>query len=176
LPSSRNAVARSSAWEADATFLLGSSLATTSPAPPAYDAAPAAPPAAASLGPDAVLIVNSGSTNVAGYRIVVHKNGTADAYEGPNVVRRTLGPALAANLFAHVERAAPLDALPTAHCMKSASFGSRTIVAWNGRTSGDLTCGGDDRLRALASAVQDVIHVCAPPTLPRRRLDGPATR
>jgi hypothetical protein len=176
LHSSRNAVARSSAWEADATFILGPSLASTSPAPRAYDAAPAPPPTAAALGPDTVLIANSGSTNAAGYRIVVRRGGTADVYEGANLRRATLDAALVANLFAQVERAAPLDALPAAHCMKSASFGSRTIVAWNGRTSGDLTCGGDDRLRALASAVRDVTGACAPPTLTRRRLDGPATR
>lgn len=154
-----------------AAMILSATLAATPPAEQRSTKAHASAP-----GQDAILIRNSGSTNLAGYRIVVRRGGDAELSTDGTVAHRTLDPALAAKLFEEVERAAPLDALPTPFCMKSTSFGSRTTVTWDGRASGDLSCGGGERIAALAVAVRAVAGACDLPSLLRRRLDGPDTR
>lgn len=100
------------------------------------------------LATDAV-IRNSGSTNTAGYTIVVHPSGSADVTTDGATTSRTVGGPQVRWLFLKLRAAGPLDVLPGGHCMKSASFGSTTTVAFGGRTSPDLSCGGDAMVREL---------------------------
>jgi len=95
---------------------------------------PAAPP-------DAAVIVNSGSTNARGYRIVVRPGGSALVSRQAEVT--TIGIVsreTATRFFADLAAAAPLDAIGGAPCLKSASFGVRITVAWHGTQSPDLAC------------------------------------
>jgi hypothetical protein len=107
------------------------------------------PPVVFPAWPDAAVIENSGSTNTAGYRIAVRPSGEAAYTTGGNVERGTVSRATAHWLFAKLAAAGPLDALAVRHCMKSASFGSSTLLEWQGARSSDLSCGGDPTVAEL---------------------------
>lgn len=111
-------------------------------------------------------IVNSGSTNFAGYRIVVHETGHVKYVPGkgraamgmPDKETETDIPAdLAKKFFADLQQAAPLSKLPVPHCMKSASFGTVTTVKMGGQQSPDLSCSSQDRrMNSLSDDVDAV--------------------
>jgi hypothetical protein len=105
---------------------------------------------------DAAVILETGSTNALGYRIVVRRSGAAEYVEG--AVRRTttLRANTTANFFADLKAAMPLSTLPAARCMKSASFGSSTFGWWRGQRSPDLQCIADPRATALYSDVKTI--------------------
>lgn len=86
------------------------------------------------------LIVNSGSTNTAGYALRVRTDGTAMLLQGETARGVQLAHDLVDRLFADLRAAGPLDALPRTFCMKSVSFGTTTTVAYRGRRSPDLSC------------------------------------
>lgn len=113
-----------------------------------------------------VEIVNSGSTNTAGYSIVVEKSGRADYTSRPRrgqaaeKIRKEIPKTLAERLFRDVEAARPLADLPVRHCAKSVSFGTRTMVVSGDEESPDLSCGSDDRrAQALAADVREVVAI-----------------
>lgn len=104
----------------------------------------------ASNDPGDVTIRNSGSTNVPGYVVVVEPDGSASVtVAGTNVRRMVRAPQLRW-LFLKLRAAGPLDALPPDRCMKSASFGSTTTIAYRGLVSPDLSCGDVPIERELA--------------------------
>jgi len=119
-----------------------------------------------------VTIVNSGSTNTAGFRIVVEQSGQAEYTAQPRSfparqsgtpkpIGKTIPKSLAKTLYADVDAAKPLSSLPAPRCAKSASFGTRLTVQAGDDTSPDLNCGdgGDERLRALIRDVDAVINI-----------------
>jgi hypothetical protein len=103
----------------------------------------------------AVSIVDSGSTNTAGFRIVVQKSGDAVYTSQPRrageTVHKAIPKALAKTLYDDVDAARPLSRLPTHTCMKSASFGTKMTVLYGDDPSPDLNCGegGVPKLDAL---------------------------
>ena len=114
-------------------------------------------------------IVNSGSTNRSGFRIVLRRSGAAEYSTIPrgaqsqraqpeHAAKRILED-LSRRLFADLEAARPLASLPAPHCAKSVSFGSRLTVEFAGETTPDLSCGdgGDERLRALIRDVNEAV-------------------
>ena len=117
------------------------------------------------------VIVNSGSTNTAGFKIVVPKNGSAEYTSTPRPHRapedqadktpaqRRLDPALVQRFYSDLEAARPFSDLPTPHCMKSASFGSRLTIQLNGEETPDLSCpvGQNSKLSALAQDAKDIV-------------------
>lgn len=115
-----------------------------SPAPPpAYLRVPTAA--------DEALILDSGSTNRAGYRLRVKADGWASLQQGDAPLKKRLPAALVARFFEDLKAAGPLDRLPAAHCMKSVSFGSSTEVGYRGKLSPDLSCPSpSSAARALA--------------------------
>ncbi len=120
---------------------------------------------------DSVLIVNSGSTNTAGFRIVVERSGQArytatsrrfspQAHQPPNTVQKQLSRVLLQRLYSDLEAAKPLSALPEPHCMKSASFGFSLTVEFNGEKTPDLSCGGGDST-PMQALIRDVKEISA---------------
>jgi len=118
---------------------------------------------------DSAVIVNSGSTNIAGFRITVARSGQADyiatprrfgpqSREKPEPAHKKLPRALAEKFFSDLERAQPLSSLPQPHCMKSASFGSNLRVEFGDEKTPDLSCGdaGSDALQALIGDVKEI--------------------
>jgi hypothetical protein len=86
------------------------------------------------------VIVNSGSTNAPGYRIVVRPDGAATVLEGATIKHLQAPPLTVKALFHDLRAAEPLRAMRTAGCMKSASFGTTTHIEWRGQSTPDLSC------------------------------------
>jgi hypothetical protein len=132
-----------------------------SPTPvPAYLRVPA--------GGEEALIVNSGSTNRAGYRLRVYADGTTALQQGDVPLRKHVSPQLVKRFFGDLNAAGPLDQIPVAHCMKSVSFGSSTQIAYRGKMSPDLTCPSPSAAaRALAVDADALAQAAGVSMLPR---------
>jgi len=118
-------------------------------------------------------VVDSGSTNTSGFRILVEPSGRTQSIVVPRIPQgppvelpiTTVGKipsALARRLYADLEAAWPLSSLPPAHCLKSASFGTRLTIEFADQATPDLSCGNitDPLVRALA---RDARKIAAAP-------------
>jgi hypothetical protein len=130
------------------------------------------PVAGFSPPPDSAVIVNSGSTNKAGFRIVVERSGNAE-YAAiprglnpqpaqPESTKTAHGPvpdALVQRLYSDLEAAKPLASLPQPRCMKSASFGFRLTIELGSLETPDLSCGDGNspKLRALIRDANEIV-------------------
>jgi hypothetical protein len=131
---------------------------------------------------DAAVILNTGSTNAAGYRIVVQRDGQAEYVLGGVRKKVQLSAQKTESFFSDMSAAMPLSGLRAGHCMKSASFGSSTFVWWRGKRSPDLQCAADPKATALYSSVSKVAtelgldRVIIPPmpNEPRRPMPEPS--
>jgi hypothetical protein len=112
--------------------------------------------------PDGAMIRNTGSTNFSGYTIkvwsdgrtsTVHTNRSGQAIDHPAaaIVPKTL-VAQFFNDLRSAQHARPVGET----CMKSASFGTTTVVVYHGWTSPDLECGGDGHVIALGSDAKKI--------------------
>ncbi len=119
--------------------------------------------------PDAAVISNSGSTNTAGYTIVITPDGSTIVRQYDSFERKVVAAPQTRWLFQKLQQAGPLDSLATVHCMKSASFGSSTTVAWNDRSSADISCGGDPLTRELMRTIGVIVRELAIDTRPQLR-------
>jgi hypothetical protein len=119
---------------------------------------------------DAATIVDSGSTNRSGFRIVVDPTGAAEMtvvprgvgarQAQPEPVQRKLPQALVDSLYSSLKAARPIASLPAEHCMKSASFGSKMTVSFGGEETPDLNC-GDGGNATLADLIKEVGKITA---------------
>ena len=116
---------------------------------------------------DAV-IVNSGSTNTEGFRIVVEQSGKAVYTQTPRksdtqVKSRSLDlpQALVKRLYSDLDAGKPLAELPGGHCMKSASFGSSLTIEFAGEKTPDLSCPdhGNPRLQVLIKDANEIVKL-----------------
>lgn len=117
---------------------------------------------------DGAVILNTGSTNVPGYRIVIQRSGKAQYVHNGNRSEGSIPSDLAAKFFTNLQAAMPLSKLPTEQCMKSVSFGSSTFLWWRGQRSQDVSCPGDDRARALyedAQRIADALKIPVGPVM-----------
>jgi hypothetical protein len=137
--------------------------AATGAASPQASAAPSAAPTRTPAPPgDAAIIVNTGSTNTEPYTIVVTPDRKAVVTRGGTTVTKELSRATTRWLFSHLAAAAPLERLRMRMCMKSASFGSSTTIAYRGHRTPDLSCGGDpaaNELGRTASAIEKQLGI-----------------
>src|SRR5581483_1779688 len=81
------------------------------------------------------MIVNSGSTNTAGYQLTVNEDGTAALVQGDVTLKKQIPALLVRRFFDDLRAAGPVDALQAGACMKSASFGTTTRILYRGKTS-----------------------------------------
>jgi hypothetical protein len=135
-------------------------MAAVSPAAIAIAVCGAGLHALAFASSDSAVIANSGSTNSAGFRVVVKRSGEAEYGEVPRasggaarnkpVIRRQLPDALVRRFYSDLEAAGPLSALPVEHCPKSVSFGTRTTVESGGEETPDLSCPNPRNVHAQA--------------------------
>jgi hypothetical protein len=110
---------------------------------------------------DLATIIQSRSTNRRAYKVVIHNDGSATAeLDGAGVglgsepepsrpQQFPPGTVDTDELRRLLEDIGDVSRIPTGGCMKSASFGRRTQIAYAGKTSGDLQCvqrqaSGDD--------------------------------
>ena len=114
----------------------------------------------------AAVILNTGSTNTIGYRIVVDASGRAQFVQRASRANARVPEEIAAKLFADLRAAMPLSAIHILPCMKSASFGFETYLWWRGQRSPDLSCPGDPKSVALnedVTAVARALHLTMVP-------------
>src|SRR5215471_2886790 len=104
-------------------------------------------------------IVNSGSTNLPGFRIAVKRTGVAEMNKRGKSAQRKLAPETIERFYADLKAAEPLAALPKVYCMKSASFGSSLSVEIASDKTPDLSCGdgGNAAMRNLIRDVQEIV-------------------
>jgi len=118
-------------------------------------------------------IVDSGSTNTAGFRILVQRSGEAEQTQtprryGPQTAskarKRQLPRALVDRFYSDLDAAKPFSALPEQHCMKSASFGTTLSIEFAGEKTPDLNCGdgGDSKLQAIIRDATEIIKLFSP--------------
>jgi hypothetical protein len=117
----------------------------------------------------AAVILSSGSTNVAGYRIEVEKSGSARYTQLANRVnpatpeprQRLIPEPLVQRFYAGLNAAQPLNSLPQQRCLKSASFGSTLLVQFGDQKTPDLACGdgGNAKLRTLIRDVNEIVKL-----------------
>jgi hypothetical protein len=115
---------------------------------------------------DTAVIVNSGSTNRAGFRIEVQRSGEAEYTFTPRGqaterVRGKVPDALLRRFYADLEAAQPLSALPAEHCAKSVSFGTRTTVELGSERTPDISCpnASNPNTKALMRDVGEIVQL-----------------
>jgi hypothetical protein len=119
---------------------------------------------------DPAVIINSGSTNTAGFLIQVSPSGEAvytlhprrggpPSEEPAKPVTRQLPSAVVKRFFDALEAGKPLASLPHQRCMKSVSFGSTLVVEYGDQKTPDLSCGNqqDSRTKALAQSANEIV-------------------
>jgi hypothetical protein len=116
------------------------------------------PPGALHTVPGDAVIRNSGSTNTEGYAIVIHPDYSVDVAVGGTTQHKTLGEPQAKWLFAKLKADEPLASLAAGRCMKSASFGTVTTIAYDGQSTADLSCGGGDQVRELNRTIGIIVN------------------
>ncbi|HEY7981464.1 MAG TPA: hypothetical protein VID19_08245 [Candidatus Eremiobacteraceae bacterium] len=126
-------------------------------APLAASAAPAVPYLPVPRG--AAVILNTGSTNTLGYRVVIQRSGAAEYINGPKRATAVVPASLTTHFFADVQAAMPLLAHTATTCMKSASFGSSLFVWWKGSRSGDLTCPAGDTIASDVAKIAQALNL-----------------
>jgi hypothetical protein len=89
-----------------------------------------------------VTIAVSESSNTQAYTIVLQTNASATyTLGGANPQSTTVPTADAAQFFSDLNANVPLSNVQTgAACVKSASFGTTTILTYEGSSSGDVSC------------------------------------
>jgi hypothetical protein len=91
-------------------------------------------------------IVQSRSTNSRAYKVVIHNDGSAtaeiDAFrmEPPRSQEFPPGTIDTKTLRRLLTEIGDVTRIPIGNCAKSVSFGTRTQIAYAGKTSGDLQC------------------------------------
>lgn len=119
------------------------------------------------LNKSTVEIIDSGSTNAAGYIIWVSRDGEVrysilskrNRSADLQTEARKLPGRLTARLFSDVASALPLNGHKTpADCMKSASFGTTLRVKYSGQMSPDISCeGSDPQLKAIYADTLSIV-------------------
>ncbi len=137
--------------------VTGSSPPVLAPAP---DASPTAVSTqAAGASGQIASIVNSGSTNAPGYTITVAADGSSTTSLNAHVPESGhIDAALATKFYADLASAVPLQNLPAVGCMRSASFGSSTVIFWRGARTPDLSCAQNDIERTLAADAAAIVR------------------
>ena len=124
--------------------------------------------------PGTATIVVSGSTNTLPYQIVVQSNGSASVeIRGRASAVKKLSSGAVKSFFEDLHSAAPVDAIKTQPCMKSASFGTTTHVLYDGKQSPDLSCATGDAAQRLSADVNAITSELDVNTL-KRQGDEPA--
>jgi len=107
----------------------------------------------------AAVILDTGSTNASGYRIVVQVSGSVEYVSDGTRAVASISPQTARAFFADLATAAPLDNLMPQPCMKSVSFGTGLFIWWSGHgRSPDLRCPTDEHGAALRQDADAIAH------------------
>jgi hypothetical protein len=104
----------------------------------------------------AAMILNVGSADAAGYRIVVLPSGTATSVDGAGRGQGQLPTDIADRFFRDLSASMPLSQLRAGSCAKTPTASLPTFVTFRGERSTDVSCRGNDKSSALFSDVQAI--------------------
>lgn len=99
---------------------------------------------------EAAMILETGTADAAGYRIVVLPTGKAEAVDGAGHTQGQVSAELAGRFFRNLTVAMPLSKLPSSACTPGLSSTAALFVSWHGEQSPDLSCARDAKMSALA--------------------------
>lgn len=154
--------------------VIGAMMAAGLASGPSLGAKPRVAPAVAQA-----VIVNSGSTNTTGYRILVLESGLVRltnlgrAGQPSQTEGGRLSASLTHKLFRDLAAAMPLSQLPAGHGFKSVSFGTSTHIEYKGQRTPDLSFPANAKARDLAgdaTAVAGALHLKNGPRRPAQPL------
>lgn len=121
--------------------------------------------AAAAYLRDGAVIRNSGSTNFSGYTVKVWSDGATWAVHS-NRAGTPIGQAVSGSIpralaqrFLGEAQQARSNRATSRPCMKSASFGTSTVVLYHGWTSPDLECPGGGFTVALSADTHKIVEL-----------------
>lgn len=123
-------------------------------------------PSKAMVPSTTAVIINSGSTNLIGYRIYIAPSGELSYVAGNGQGQGKLSSGLKQRFFRDLAAAMPLSQLPVSSCIKSISFGTSTVVQLGGERSPDLSCPGNGQSEALShdlTAIVQSLHIANVP-------------
>lgn len=128
------------------------------PASPSEPApAPGPKPSGGMVMQTVIVIMNSGSANLIGYRILIGANGDTSFVSGDGPGHASLPADLYARLQADIAAAGPPSQLPSAaDCLQPGTIATSTTVAIGGEMSPNLDCSvgeAAEKLKADANAV-----------------------
>ena len=127
-----------------------------------------APVAQGMVPTDAIVITDTGSTNMLGYRIIVGRNGEASYASGEGRGSAQLPASMFSKLKLDVVMAQPLSHVRASpNCMKPMSFGSSTFIALGDEKSEDLTCPASPKGEALKGDIETVTQFLHVRNVPR---------
>ena len=112
---------------------------------------------------DAIVVTDTGSTNMIGYRIVIGRNGEAAYTSGEGRGSAQLPTSVFSKLKYDVVMAQPLSHVRASpNCMKPVSFGDSIFIALGDERSEDLSCPASPKGEALKEDVATIaqfLHV-----------------
>jgi hypothetical protein len=125
---------------------------------------------------DGVVIHNTGSTNFVGYTIKLRSDGTATVVRANRAGEAIGAPStgtvpmdIVRKFFDDLKAAKKSGNAVGRSCMKSASFGSATVVQYHGWTSPDLECPGEGFVGSLAAQAHQIAAALQVQSMPMRR-------
>jgi hypothetical protein len=98
------------------------------------------------LNSSQIVINNSGSTNTAGWQLVINPDGSGAFVSQPGHPINYGSKEYPAGTFnitgitTIIDQFGGASKIPTGTCAKSVSFGTTTTITYNGSTSGDVSC------------------------------------
>jgi hypothetical protein len=122
--------------------------------------------------PNVAVIQRTASTNVPGWRIEVHPDGSvlqirvpcADRSKNPvspGRLMRKIDAKLAAGFVKQMQKAMPLKQYKAGDCARSASFGYDVLLQYGGQSSPDINCKTvDKRLKPLMDQARAIERAC----------------
>jgi hypothetical protein len=106
---------------------------------------------------DTIVITNTGSTNLIGYRVLIARDGEAHFASGKGSGVAILPAPLHEHLARDLAAAKPLAALPVAMpCAKPVSFAMSTFIWQGAERSPDLSCPGNAAALALKNDIDAI--------------------
>ncbi|HEX2571651.1 MAG TPA: hypothetical protein VH877_18975 [Polyangia bacterium] len=117
---------------------------------------------------NALVILNTGTTDTIGYRIVIPPSGEAFFVTGKGPGQKQLPAKLLKKLHKDLAAVGSLEQMAVrTPCPKPAASATTTTLQYHGQFSGDLTCAGDKRAVKLQKVITEVVKVLGVTNVPR---------
>jgi hypothetical protein len=104
----------------------------------------------------AAMILNVGSADAFGYRIVILPSGKATSIDGAGRAEGQLPADITDRFFRDLAKAMPLTQLPVSLCSQTTTTLLPTFVMFRGQRSTNVSCRSNDKSSALSEDVQAI--------------------